>query len=47
MEEVEVTEEDVEILEKARDIMADHHIYSVHMIWLIERLRASLGSVSE
>lgn len=44
---VEVTEEEVEILEKAREIMAKHHIYSVHMLMLIGRLRSSLGSANK
>jgi len=39
---VEVTEEDIEILEKAQEIMAKHHIYSVHMRMLIGQLRRSV-----
>ncbi len=44
---VEVTEQEVDILENAQEIMAKHHIYSVHMQMLIGRLRCSLGKAKK
>lgn len=39
---VKVTEHEVDLLERAKELMAKHHVYSVAMEMLISRLRACL-----